>query len=107
MKGVKSILLLFHVINLYTSAINNRFVRYPMEKSAQYQLVSKATGECLQYKRKDYDAGGDTHGLRNELTGSERHSQNGLFEGKPSLFSQQGDQYDKDRRFCRDDPGLV
>jgi hypothetical protein len=47
------------------------------------------------------------HGLRNELTGSEWQSQNGLFEGKQSPFSQQGDQYDKYRRFCRDDPDLV
>jgi len=37
------------------------------------------------------------HGLRNELAGSERLSQNGLFEGKEALVFQQGDLYDKYR----------
>ncbi|HEX9131340.1 MAG TPA: hypothetical protein VF844_03515, partial [Ktedonobacteraceae bacterium] len=48
-----------------------------------------------------------THGLRNELAGSERPSQNGLFEGKELLFFQQGDQYDKYRRFFRSNPHIV
>ena len=48
-----------------------------------------------------------SHGLRNELAGSERLSQNGLFEGKEPLFFQQGDQYDKYRRFFRSNPHIV
>ena len=40
---------------------------------------------------------GTSHGLRNELAGSERLSQNGLFEGKEALVFQQGDLYDKYR----------
>ncbi|MBO0792323.1 MAG: hypothetical protein J2P36_15445, partial [Ktedonobacteraceae bacterium] len=50
------------------------------------------------------DGGACTHGLRNELAGSERLSQNGLFEGKESLFFQQGDLHDKYRRFFRSNP---
>jgi len=48
--------------------------------------------------------GRPSHGLRNELTGSERPSQNGLFEGKEPLFFQQGDLHDKYRRFVRPYP---
>ena len=66
------------------------------------QMIVLGTLTAQRHSRvmeRDSDIGRTAHGLRNELTGSERLSQNGLFEGKEPLFFQQGDLHDKYRRF--------
>ncbi|HEX4203032.1 MAG TPA: transposase [Ktedonobacteraceae bacterium] len=80
---------------------------YPVEGQPAYAPWRLAVVTVLQYSENltDRQAANavreridwKSHGLRNELTDSERLLPNGLLEGKEPLFFQQGDLHDKYR----------
>jgi putative transposase len=94
----------FFIIELQSrKVIHVGVTRSPTDAwTAQQLREATPYGQTPTYLIRDHD----THGLRNELTSSEHVSKNGLFEGKETPLSQQGDLHDKYHRFLGQYPNL-